>query len=400
MANRPRTSPWWIAVALAVAMPLAVPPAVAGTVAHDDVVAAEKRALDAAGELAEAQAELAELEGTVAGLEARIDDLARRAADLSEAAADTGDSSRIRLARMYALAVVDPAERGLAEDVESQAVRRAYFEAVAGRDRRSLNALTIGGIDLALLRDELLDALEHVRQDLDDLRQRVAELAAAADAAQQEASALRSRWEEQEAARRAALEEEERRREEELANPPTTVPPTTSPPGTTPPTTTPPTTQPPNDYGYNPNAGVEQWRPLLSQVFARWGLDQEKCGPDGCLGPHIDDALVIMNCESSGVPWAVNYSSGTTGLFQHRPTFWADRVARVRSFPQFSDFPSDATPYNPEHNMVVAGMLIWESRETLIGNLDWGGPWDDGPQPFGHWDGSSRYCADPPLVWP
>jgi len=400
MADRPRTSPWWIAVALAVAMPLAVPPAAAGTVAYDDVVAAEARAAEATALLEAARAELADQVETVADIEARLEDLAARAATLSAAAADTGDSLRVRLARMYALAVVDPAERGLAEDVETQVVRRAYFEAVAGRDRRSINTLTVGGIDLAILRDDLAGALAGEREAVDALRRRVADLEAAAEEAQEDAAALRARWEEEEAARRAALEEELRRREEELANPPTT----TSPPGTTPPstppTTVPPTTQPPNDYGYNPNLGVEQWRPLLTQVFARWGLDQEKCGPEGCLGPHVDDALTIMNCESSGVPSAVNPSSGTAGLFQHRPEFWADRVARVRTFPQFSDFPSGATPFNPEHNMIVAGLLVWESRETLIGNLSWGRPWADGPQPFGHWDGTSRYCADPPLVWP
>ena len=117
--------------------------------------------------------------------------------------------------------------------------------------------------------------------------------------------------------------------------------------------------------------------------------------------PHIDDALTIMWCESRGVPFAVNPSSGTTGLFQHRPVFWAERVARTRSHPESAGYlPGDATPYNPAHNIEVAALLIWESRETLIGNMSLSGPWDDGPQPFGHWDGTSRYCADPPLVWP
>ena len=49
---------------------------------------------------------------------------------------------------------------------------------------------------------------------------------------------------------------------------------------------------------------------------------------------------------------------------------------------------------------MVAAMLIHESREALIGNNTLTGPWDDGPQPFGHWDSSSRYCASPPLVDP
>ena len=103
-----------------------------------------------------------------------------------------------------------------------------------------------------------------------------------------------------------------------------------------------------------------------------------------------------MTCESSGIPMAVNYDSGTTGLFQHRPVFWADRVARAQDL--FPTLPSSATPYNPEHNVMVAAMLVHESRDALLGYNTFTGPWDDGPQPWGHWDGSSRYCADPPLV--
>jgi hypothetical protein len=221
---------------------------------------------------------------------------------------------------------------------------------------------------------------------------------AALDDASTLVSELRAEWRAQEAARRAALEEEIRRQEAALA-----ASTTTTTPGATSATTT--TTVPggfsTDDGGfvYDPAGGVEQWRPLLSEVFGRWGLDTEKCGPNGCLGPHADDALTIMWCESRGVPFAVNPSSGTTGLYQHRPIFWSDRVARTRSKP-WAILPSDATPYNPAHNIEVAALLIWESRETLIGNLSLTGPWDDGPEPFGHWDGTSRYCADPPLVWP
>lgn len=153
-------------------------------------------------------------------------------------------------------------------------------------------------------------------------------------------------------------------------------------------------------YGYVPGDGPEQWRALVTDVFALWGLDVEACGTgdnaNNCIGSQIDNALTIMACESSGIPMAVNYLSGTTGLFQHRPSYWADRVARTRE--KFPDFPATATPYNPEHNIMVAALLVWESREALIGNNDLAGPWDDGPQPWGHWDSSSRYCANPPLV--
>lgn len=156
------------------------------------------------------------------------------------------------------------------------------------------------------------------------------------------------------------------------------------------------------DYGWNGADGTEQWRGLVTAVFTDWGLHQEVCGTDvnagNCIGNQIDNALAIMDCESRGRPNVVNYRSGTTGLFQHRPSFWDARTARVRD--RFPDFAVNATPYNPEHNIVVAALLVWESRETLIGNASRSGPWDDGPQPWGHWDGSSRTCVNPPLVTP
>ncbi len=156
------------------------------------------------------------------------------------------------------------------------------------------------------------------------------------------------------------------------------------------------------DYGYTGSAGVEQWRGLVTDVFTRWGLHEEACGVGAnaskCIGPQIENALTIMRCESRGVPMVVNYRSGTTGLFQHRPSFWAARTDRVRQ--QFPDFPAGATPYNPEHNVMVAALLVWESREALLGNNSRTGPWDDGPEPWGHWDGAARTCADPPLVSP
>jgi hypothetical protein len=242
---------------------------------------------------------------------------------------------------------------------------------------------------------------------LDDLAGKVAALelviasrSAALDEATTQLNEARRQFEIQEAARQAALAAETARQEAAIGGSGggTT---TTSGSGGSATTTTTTTVPVVTNHTYDPNGGVEQWRPLVTSIFARWGLTQQKCGPNGCLGPHVDDALTIMWCESRGVPFAVNPSSGTTGLFQHRPIYWPDRTARVRSNPNSGGvFPVDATPYDPAHNIEVAALLIWESRETLIGNRDWGGPWDDGPQPFGHWDGTSRYCADPPLVSP
>ncbi|MDX1746476.1 MAG: peptidoglycan-binding protein, partial [Halobacteriales archaeon] len=158
------------------------------------------------------------------------------------------------------------------------------------------------------------------------------------------------------------------------------------------------------DVVHDPSQGAEQWLPLVEDVFARWGLDQEKCGTGDraadCIGSQVDNAIIIMSCESGGDPEAVNSSSGTTGLFQHRPTYWSARVERVRS--HFPEFPSDASALDPEQNVMVAALLVDESRDALIGENSLTGPWDDGPEPWGHWDGSARSsaCHDPPLVSP
>jgi peptidoglycan hydrolase-like protein with peptidoglycan-binding domain len=150
------------------------------------------------------------------------------------------------------------------------------------------------------------------------------------------------------------------------------------------------------DYGWNGGSGTEQWRSLITEVFTQWGLHEEVCNGDTCIGSQIENAITIMNCESSGNATIVNWRSGTTGLFQHRPAFWDARTARVRDI--FPEFRTNATPYNPEDNVMVAALLVYESRDSLLGNSSRSGPWDDGPEPWGHWDGSSRTCANPPLV--
>jgi len=139
--------------------------------------------------------------------------------------------------------------------------------------------------------------------------------------------------------------------------------------------------------GYVPGAGAGQWLGLITEVFARWGLDQAVCADDSnpatCVPGQVDAAIAIISCESHGIPFAVNSTSGVTGLFQHRLTFWAERVRRVQA--HFPDFPSDASPYDPEHNAMVAALLVWESRGALLRNLEAGGSLTAGPHPWSHW---------------
>ena len=145
------------------------------------------------------------------------------------------------------------------------------------------------------------------------------------------------------------------------------------------------------DYGYTGSEGTEQWRGLVTDVFTRWGLHQEVCGTganaDNCVGAQIENALAIMQCESHGVPMVVNYRSGTTGLFQHRLAFWESRTARVRD--HFADFDVNASPYNPEHNVMVAALLVSDTRLALINNNDHPESWNSGSAVWGgHWDGA------------
>lgn len=60
-------------------------------------------------------------------------------------------------------------------------------------------------------------------------------------------------------------------------------------------------------------SGTERWRPWLEIYFHPW---------------EIERALAVMRCESLGDPYAVNPSSGASGLFQHMPEYWEERSTR------------------------------------------------------------------------
>ena len=139
--------------------------------------------------------------------------------------------------------------------------------------------------------------------------------------------------------------------------------------------------------GYVAGGGAGQWRTLVGEVFARWGLDRTVCADDAnlstCVPGQVDNAIAVIACESNGVPFVVNTTSGVTGLFQHRMAYWSERVRRVQA--HFPEFPSDASPYDPEHNTMVAALLVYESRGALVRNLASGGTISGGPHPWSHW---------------
>lgn len=126
---------------------------------------------------------------------------------------------------------------------------------------------------------------------------------------------------------------------------------------------------------------ANEWYPLVDEVFSRWGLDEEACdthrnaaGEDVefCVPDQRANAVAILMCESGGWPFSQNGSSGTAGLFQHHPVYWQGRVNHlVESYGSAGlnfepDFPIDADPFDPEWNLAVAAMLVYEARETLL----------------------------------
>ena len=150
----------------------------------------------------------------------------------------------------------------------------------------------------------------------------------------------------------------------------------------------------------------EDWRGTITEVFGIWGLDEEVCedvnGEEHCVGPQIENALSVLVCESWGFPFAQASSTGVTGLFQHRPEYWDGRVANAQAALQqlgiAYDWPDDPNAFDPEMNAMVAGYLVWYSRQVQLGRVYYGGYWDPypsegyytsqyakGPEPWGPW---------------
>jgi hypothetical protein len=91
-------------------------------------------------------------------------------------------------------------------------------------------------------------------------------------------------------------------------------------------------------YTTDLTATEEQWRPLIAKYF--------------CHGYAVEEAMRVSACESNGIADVVNPLSGTTGLFQHQPEYWAERSAQA-------GWPG-ASIYDPEANVAVAAWL-WKS---------------------------------------
>lgn len=346
--------------------------------AEGAVEEAEERADRASGLVDEAVENREEIERQLAESIARLNELT---AELSEVGADID-----RIASRVGYADVELA--GIQADIETQAVD-AYMTVVASP---SVNVVNSGTVEKALVagsvvedvvaegrvtvselfakrrglielqQNFLADQEEYARlqEEVDAEVERYTELYEQADASVAEAireaqAADRAYREALSAVEMAQAKEEEQRRQENRAanNTTTTPPPTTSPPtsGTSPTTTAPPTTSSTSTSGggggsWDHPPAVERWRSLVQQFFP---------------SNRVEEALVIIGCESNGDPNAVNPYSGAAGLFQFLPSTWASTAPRA-GYPETS-------PYDPEANVASAAWLA--NRYQELGLYYW-----------------------------
>lgn len=243
--------------------------------------------------------------------------------------------------------------------VERALVASSVVEDVVADGRATVSELATKRNDLIALQEMLLADQEEFRalqEEVDAEVDRYTTLYEQADA--QVAEAIRHA-EAADREYRAALDsvamaraKEQERQRQEQRNPPST--PTTSPPDppaspttTTPPTTT--TTAPSGGGGstWNHPPAVEQWRSLVSQFFP---------------SNRVEEALVIINCESNGDPDAVNPYSGASGLFQFLPSTWATTAPNA-GYAGYS-------PFDPEANTASAAWLANRYQELGRGYWD------------------------------
>lgn len=343
--------------------------------AEEEANEARQRADTASGLVDEALDGRDEIERQLADSITRLNELT---AQLSEVGADVD-----RIAVQVGYADVELA--GIQADLEIQAVD-AYMTVVASPSVSLVNSDSVERAMVAssVVEDVVADGRLSVsqlltkREDLESLKEtfleqqaRYAELQTAVDAEvanyvslyeqadAEVASAIRAA-DQADRDYRAALsavevaraKEDERQRQE--SRDPTTTTSTTPPPapGTSGPTTTttaPTTTSTSGGGGggpWNHPPAVEQWRSLVQQFFP---------------SSRVEEALVIINCESNGDPNAANPYSGAAGLFQFLPSTWASTAPKA-------GYP-DASPFDPEANTASAAWLA--NRYQQLGYDYW-----------------------------
>jgi peptidoglycan hydrolase CwlO-like protein len=283
----------------------------------------------------------------VADANRRLDRLGRTLAAAEATAVGVNETLRRQAVAAYMDAVVTPGSIVVGTDTVEQAMVVDQFFSSGQEDNiAELNDLTVRRNELLDLRT-LFDAeradVEALQQTLDTETARLRDVFSRADA---EVASAYADAEAADAAYRAALSEVERARAAASPEPPsppsstttTTEPPTSDAPATTAPDQPQPTTTttapPPPADPPSITPEVERWRPLVVAHFPT---------------SLVDEALLIMQCESLGDPDAVNPYSGASGLFQFLPGTWA--VASVGAG------YAEASVFDPEANVASAAWL-------------------------------------------
>jgi len=95
-----------------------------------------------------------------------------------------------------------------------------------------------------------------------------------------------------------------------------------------------------------------RWCPKVAEYLNAWNWQPG----------DLTRFMFAMRCESNGNADATNRTSGTAGLFQHRPKYFYDRAAKAGV--------ANADPYMPYDNIKTAVWLI------KSGTQDWWQAWD------------------------
>lgn len=279
----------------------------------------------------------------VADANRRLDQVARALATAEADSVGVSAELQDQVVAAYMQAVLVPGSIVVGtETVEQAMVVDHVFAAGQDDSLAQLDQLTVRKADLDQLRaDHLAERrrVEELEAQLATETAHLEELFAQADSALAVAYQAAA---EADAAYRAALsdverarEAEERRRQEEQTSTSTTVPQATTTSGDDGEATTTTTTDQPDDgppRAIRPE--VERWRSSVAGYF-----------PAG----RVDEALLIIQCESNGDPNAVNPFSGASGLFQFLPGTWAAATVGAGI--------EGASVFDPTSNIAAAAWL-------------------------------------------
>ena len=323
---------------------LAIPAPAGAEVTTGDIARAEDRVAAAQAALQQAAADLESARRRLDALDESLAVLTERIRDAEVVLAERRDEIAERIVRVYVLAGAGDAGVLWYDDPSRTSTQRAYVGAVTERDVGAITAVAAGRRDLERLagdvearRAEQAAVVEELAAEVDRRRD---EVAAAGD----DVDAVRAEWQRQEEERRRLeedrlrreeeerrrLEEEERlRREEEQRRQEAAQAAIDDAAAAA------------DALGYDPSAGVEQWRWLVAKHF-----------PERL----VDEALRVMACESRGDPFIVNPFSGAAGLFQQMPAYWPTRSANAGW--------AGASIFHPEANIAASAWLVDASERA------------------------------------